>query len=72
MGLLEGKKATCFPGFEQFLMGAEFTGEPVETDGKIVTARGAGVATEFGLTLVECLLGKEAADKIKVSMRCRS
>lgn len=72
MGLLKGKKATCFPGFEQFLMGAEFTGEPVETDGKIVTARGAGVATEFGLTLVECLLGKEAADKIKVSMRCRN
>lgn len=72
MGLLQGKKATCFPGFEQFLMGAEFTGEPVETDGKIVTARGAGVATEFGLTLVECLLGKEASDKIKVSMRCRS
>ena len=72
MGLLEGRKATCFPGFEQFLTGAEFTGEPTEVDGKIVTARGSGVAVDFGLKLVECLLGKEAADKIKVSMRCRS
>ena len=47
--LLKGKKATCFPGFEDFLLGAEFTGAPVELDGKIITARGAGVAVEFGL-----------------------
>ena len=69
-GLLKGKKATCFPGFEEFLEGADFTGEPVEKDGKIITARGAGVAVEFGLKLVEALSGKPASDKIRESMRC--
>ena len=69
-GLLKGKKATCFPGFEDFLEGAQFTGEPVEMDGNIITARGAGVALEFGLKLVEALSGKPAADKIKEAMRC--
>ena len=69
-GLLKGKKATCFPGFEELLEGAEFTGAPVELDGNIITARGAGVALEFGLKLVEALSGKPAADKIKEAMRC--
>ena len=69
-GLLKGKKATCFPGFEDFLEGAEFTGDPVEHDGNIITARGAGVAVEFGLKLVEVLSGKAASDKIRTSMRC--
>lgn len=69
-GLLKGKKATCFPGFEDFLEGAEFTGAPVEQDGNIITARGAGVAIQFGLKLAEALSGKEAAVKIKEAMRC--
>ena len=69
-GLLKGKKATCFPGFEDFLEGAQCTGAPVEHDGNIITARGAGVALEFGLKLVELLSGKPASDKIKESMRC--
>ena len=69
-GLLKGKKATCFPGFEEFLEGADFTGGPVEKDGNIITARGAGVAVEFGLKLVEALSGKPASDKIRESMRC--
>ncbi len=69
-GLLKGKKATCFPGFEDFLEGAEFTGAPVEHDGNIITARGAGVAIEFGLKLAELLSDKAASDKIKEAMRC--
>lgn len=69
-GLLKGKKATCFPGFEDFLEGADFTGAPVEHDGNIITARGAGVAIQFGLKLVEVLSGKAAADKIGEAMRC--
>ena len=68
--LLTGKKATCFPGFEDFLLGAEFTGAPVELDGKIITARGAGVAVEFGLKLAEVLKGKAASDKVRAAMRC--
>lgn len=69
-GLLKGRKATCFPGFESFLEGAQFTGAPVEQDGNIITARGAGVALEFGLKLAEMLSGKPASDKIRESMRC--
>ena len=69
-GLLSGRKATCFPGFEEFLEGADFTGAPVEHDGNIITARGAGVAIEFGLKLAEVLSGKPASDKIRESMRC--
>ena len=69
-GLLKGRKATCFPGFEDFLEGAQFTGAPVEHDGNIITARGAGVALEFGLKLVEALSGKPASDKIHEAMRC--
>lgn len=69
-GLLKGKKATCFPGFEELLEGADFTGAPVEQDGKIITARGAGVAIEFGLKLAEVLSDKAAADKIKEAIRC--
>ena len=68
--LLTGKKATCFPGFEDFLLGAEFTGAPVEADGKIITARGAGVAVEFGLKLAEVLKGSAASDKVRAAMRC--
>ena len=68
--LLTGKKATCFPGFEDFLLGAEFTGAPVELDGKIITARGAGVAVEFGLKLAAVLKGKAASDKVRAAMRC--
>ncbi|MBO6302597.1 MAG: DJ-1/PfpI family protein [Ruminiclostridium sp.] len=69
-GLLKGKRATCFPGFEDFLEGAQFTGEPVELDGNIITARGAGAAIEFGLKLVEVLSGKAASDKLREAMRC--
>ena len=39
LGLLKGKKATCYPGFEQYLEGAECTGAPVERDGNIITVR---------------------------------
>ena len=47
-GLLRGKRATCFPGFEGELMGATVTGEPVVTDGNITTARDFRAAVEFG------------------------
>ena len=68
-GLLEGKKATCYPGFEKDLLGAEFTGEKVVQDGKIITSRGAGACLEFGLKLVEALKGKEKSDEIADNIR---
>jgi len=59
-GLLDGKKATCFPGFEKYLVGAKVGGRVV-ADGKIITSCGMGAALEFGLALVEALKGKETA-----------
>ncbi len=70
-GLLQGKKAVCFPGFEQFLMGAEIPDESVVRDGNIITAKGAGVAVEFGLALSEALTSEANARKIKASLQCR-
>lgn len=69
-GLLRGKKATCFPGFEKDLEGAEFLDTPVVTDGKITTAYGAGAAFDFGFRLLSELTGdKEGAYALKKSMK---
>lgn len=69
-GLLKGKKATCFPGFEDELAGAVYSGNPVEKDGKIITAKGAGAALEFALELVSELKGKSAAEKLRENLQC--
>ncbi len=58
-GLLKGKKAVCYEGFEAQLEGAEVLNTPVAVDGNIITARGAGVAVQFGLALVEAVVSKE-------------
>ncbi len=63
-GFLNGKKATCFPGFEKDLTGAVATGAPVEKDGNIITARGAGVAADFAFAIIAAIKDRETADKI--------
>ena len=67
--ILEGKKATCFPGYEKYLYGADITGEKAVVDGKIITGKGAGAAADFGFAMLEILKGKETADKIKEIMQ---
>lgn len=68
-GLLAGKRAVCFPGFENYLEGAEIEqSKTVVRDGNIITAKGMGAAFEFGLVLVEALKGKEVAERIRVSV----
>lgn len=64
-GLLDGKRATCYPGFESFLFGATEVGGKVICDGKIITAIGMGVALEFGLALVNALMDASVADRIR-------
>lgn len=59
-GLLKGKRATCYDGFEKELIGATLSGEPVVTDGKITTACGAGAAFDFGFRLLSELSGDAA------------
>ncbi len=60
LGLLVGRKATCYPGVEPELAGATCTGAMVEVDGNIITGKGPAAAFEFGYTLVEQLKSPEA------------
>lgn len=62
-GILRGKKATCFPGFEEYLEGATVGGRAVR-DGQVITGIGMGAALEFGIEIVAALLGREEADKL--------
>ena len=68
--LLEGRKATCFPGFEKDLYGANVTGDFAVADGKFITGKGAGAAIEFGLLIAAELCGKEVSDNTRKSMQC--
>ena len=68
LGLLQGKKATCYPGFESYLEGAEYTAQPVEKDGNIITGKGPGAAIPFALTIVEMLVSKEVRDELQAGM----
>ena len=68
-GILKGKNATCFPGFENDLNGANFTGNSVEIDENIVTGKGAGVALEFALKVVATLLTKDEANALKSKLQ---
>ena len=68
LGLLKGKKATCYPGFEQYLEGAECTGEMAVRDGNIVTGKGPGASMEFALTIVDMLCGKEKVEELAAAM----
>ena len=69
-GLLQGKKATCFPGFEDQLIGAVVTDASVETDGNIITAKGAGCSIDFAYAIAEKLLGSEKPSHVKLSIQC--
>ena len=61
MGILRGKEAICYPGFEERLTEAKISDKRVVLDGKILTAAGMGVALDMGLLIVEIFCGKEAA-----------
>ncbi len=65
MGLLKGRRATCYPGFEDRLRGAIPAEEPVVLDGKILTAKGMGVAVEMGLAIVSLLCGEDQAQALR-------
>ena len=64
-GILEGRHATCHPGFEEKLIGAECLEDAVVIDGHIITSRGMGTAVDFGLAIIWHLLDDEAVEKVK-------
>lgn len=68
-GLLENKKATCFPGFENEMKGANLTGEGVAEDGIFITGKGAGAASDFAFALASRICGAEKAREIKDAMQ---
>ncbi len=68
LGILKNKNATCYPGFENRLEGATTTGNNIELAGNIVTGKGAGVAMEFSLKIIEIFKGKEFADELEAKM----
>lgn len=71
LGILRGRKATCFPGFEHELLGAELSRENVAEDGHIVTSRGMGTAIELGLRLVSVLKGSKEAEELSKNIQYR-
>ena len=71
-GLLKGKKATCYPGFEEFLEGAEYTAAAVECDGNMITGTGPGAAMDFAFAIVEMLCGTEKVAELKQGMMVQS
>ena len=70
-GLLSGKNAIAYPGFEKELEGAYISSEFVVRDGYFITAKGAGVAVEFGLEIVSALVGCEKAEKIRQQIQSK-
>lgn len=64
-GILKGRRAVCYPGFEEELTGAVIEDLPAVRDGNVITARGLGASIEFGLMIVEALISKEKAEEVK-------
>lgn len=63
-GILKGRKAGCYPGWEEHLKGAQVSLDSASVDGNVITGRGMGCAIDFALAIVEQLQGLEAAERI--------
>lgn len=68
LGLLEGRRAVCYPGLERCLTGAIRSDDRVCVDGRFITSRGPGTTSEFALTLVEILKDRQTAEKLRKGM----
>ena len=68
-GLLDGRDATCYPGFEKYLEGAKYYEASVIVDGNFITSDGMGSALDFALQLVSVLKGEDEAERLAESVR---
>lgn len=68
-GLLDGRYATCFPGYESELRGALTSQRHVVVDGKFITAKGAGCSLRFALKLVELLCSREKSEGLEATLQ---
>ena len=69
LGILQGHRATCYPGFEQFLDGAEFTADLFTVSGNITTGEGPAAALPYGYELLRQLKGEEIVAQLEEGMR---
>lgn len=67
-GLLNGKKATCYPGFDKYLEGAEYTGNLVEIVDNFILGKGPAAAAPFGFAILEKFAGEAKAEEVKKGM----
>lgn len=70
-GLLNGHEAICFPGFENMLKGAEISDRLVCRSGNFITAKGAGVASQFAFKLIEALTDIQTVMKLEGKLQCK-
>ena len=68
LGILKGKKACCYPGFEEHLTGAQVVFDQVAQDGNVTTSRGMGTAIPFALSLVSQMVSEEKAQELAQSI----
>ena len=66
--MLEGRRATCYPGVEDEMEDVVLTETAVVVDENIITSQGVGTAIDFGLKLIEILDGEEKAKEIADSI----
>ena len=69
IGILNGKKATCYPGCESDLFDAEYTAAAVEQDGNIITACGPGASFDFGFAIIERFCGAGVVETLRSQMQ---
>lgn len=67
-GILNGKRACCYPGFEKELIGATVVDDGCVRDGKIITARAMGKSHDFALEIIEALCGREVRENLAKSV----
>ena len=70
LGILQGKNAVCFPGFEDELKGSVISEDFVVTDGLVVTGKGMGATIPFALQLLELFKDSESANNVHSSLQC--
>jgi 4-methyl-5(b-hydroxyethyl)-thiazole monophosphate biosynthesis len=68
LGLLKGRRFTCYPGMEKGLEGGFWSEDPVVVDGNLITSRGAGTAGTFAIAIINALLGPDAGARIARSV----
>lgn len=64
LGYLQDKKYTCYPGFEQYVIGGTYTGSRVEVDGKLITAKGLGCEFEFCRAILQHLVSEQEVQQV--------